>query len=193
MAIEDILRALDEQADAERDEIVERAGDEGKALLSDAREQAAKIRSQRMERVTSVIEPKAQQLVNAARLKNKRDLEAARAAAVTAVFEEAKQRLQALRSDRGAYEPVLRQLIQEAVSDSNGDSVAQVDPADSELAAGLVDGLQMTCTLESAETPSGGVTVLSCAGRIARRNTLDDRLELVRANSSASVAEMLFE
>jgi vacuolar-type H+-ATPase subunit E/Vma4 len=193
MAIEDILRALDDQADAERDEILERAGDERDAILSDARDQAARIRSQRMERAKSVVEPRAQQLVNAARLKNKRDLEAARAAAVTAVFDEARARLQALRNDRVAYEPILRRLIEEAVSGSDGDTVAQVDPADSEMAAGLVDGLQMTCSLESAATPSGGVTVLSCAGRIARRNTIEDRLELVRANSSAAVAEMLFE
>jgi vacuolar-type H+-ATPase subunit E/Vma4 len=193
MAIEDILRALDEQADAERDEILARAGDERDAILSDARDQAARIRSQRLERVKSVVEPKAQQLVNGARLKNKRDLEAARAAVVTAVFDEARVRLQALRNDPSAYEPVLRALIQEAMSGSDGVTVAQVDPADAEMAAGLVDGLQMTCSLESAVTPGGGVTVLSCAGRIARRNTMEDRLELVRANSSAAVAEMLFE
>jgi vacuolar-type H+-ATPase subunit E/Vma4 len=193
MAIEDILRALDEQADAERVEILERAEAEAEAILSDARDQATKTRSARMDRVKAVVEPKAQQIVNGARLQNKRDLEAARAAAVTAVFDQAQVRLHALRNDRAAYEPILRGLIQEAVSDSNGDSVARVDPADSDMAAGLVSDLQMTCALETGATPSGGVTVLSCAGRVARRNTLDDRLELVRANNNAAVAGMLFE
>lgn len=192
MAIEDILRALDDQADAERADIEQRAQVEADTIITEAREQAARIRDQRMDRVKSVVEPKAQTIVNAARLANKRDLEAARAAAVSDVFDKAGERLSGLRSDSAKYESVMRGLIEEAVSDANGDSVLQVDPADRELAAALTQRLNVSCTLEAAQIPYGGVTVLSGGGRVARKNTLRDRLELVRAGSSSAVAEILF-
>jgi vacuolar-type H+-ATPase subunit E/Vma4 len=192
MAIEDILKALDEQARAECDQIAADAQGEADRILEEAREQAEKIKSHRMTRVQTTVEPKAQQLVNAARLANKREIESVRVRAVDSVFDDALVRLKTLRNDPREYEPLLRGLLKEAAQNSNGDSEALVDPADEALARELIRDMQLTCTLEAAVTPYGGVTVTSCAGKVARRNTLEDRLEQVRSTSRAAVAEMLF-
>jgi V/A-type H+-transporting ATPase subunit E len=177
MAIEDILRALDEQARAECDQITADAHGEADRVIAEAREQADRIKTQRMTRVQSTVEPKAQQLVNAARLANKREIEGVRMQAVDSVFDDALERLKTLRSDPQRYEPLLRGLLKEAAE---------------ALARDLIRDMDLTCTLGSAATPYGGVTVMSCAGRVARRNTLEDRLEQVRSSSRAAVAEILF-
>jgi vacuolar-type H+-ATPase subunit E/Vma4 len=192
MAIEDILRALDDQARAECDQITADAQAEADRVVAEAREQADRIKTQRMTRVQTTVEPKAQQIVNAARLANKREVEAVRMQAVDSVFDEALQRLKVLRSDPQKYEPLLRGLLKEAAESTNGDSEALVDPSDEALARDLIRDMDLTCTLDSAVTPYGGVTVMSCAGRVARRNTLEDRLEQVRSSSRAAVAQMLF-
>jgi V/A-type H+-transporting ATPase subunit E len=192
MAIEDILTALDEQARAECDQITADARAEAGRIVAEAQEQADRIKAQRMTRVQSTVEPKAQQLVNGARLANKREIEAVRMKAVDSVFDEALERLKTLRNDPQVYEPLLRALLTEAGQNTNGDSEALVDPADEALARELIRDMDLTCTLGATATPYGGVTVLSCAGRVARRNTLEDRLEQVRSTSRAAVAEMLF-
>jgi vacuolar-type H+-ATPase subunit E/Vma4 len=192
MAIEDILKALDEQALAECDQIAADAQAEAARILADAREQADRVKSQRMTRVQSTVEPKARQLVNAARLANKREIEAVRMRAVDAVFDDALERLKVLRSDPREYEPLLKGLLGEAAQNTNGDSEALVDPADEMMARELIRDMGLTCTLGAAATPYGGVTVMSFAGKVARRNTLDDRLEQVRVTSRAAVAEILF-
>jgi V/A-type H+-transporting ATPase subunit E len=192
MAIEDILKALDEQARAECDQIAADAQGEADRILAEAREQADRIKSQRMARVQSSVEPKAKQLVNAARLANKREIESVRMRAVDSVFDDALERLKVLRNDPQEYKPLLRDLLKEAAQNSNGDSEALVDPADETLARELIRDMGLTCTVEAEATPYGGVTVTSLAGKVARRNTLDDRLEQVRSTSRAAVAELLF-
>jgi vacuolar-type H+-ATPase subunit E/Vma4 len=192
MAIEDILKALDDQACEECDQISADAKAESDRIVEEATEQAERIKAQRMARVQATVEPKALQIVNAARLANKREIEAVRMGAVDSAFDEALERLKGLRGDRGRYEPLMRSLLKEAAAGANGDAGLLVDPADEPLARDLVRDMDLTCEIQAVATPYGGVTVTSCAGKVARRNTLDDRLEQVRSTSRAAVAEILF-
>ncbi len=192
MAIEDILKALDEQACEECDQITADAKEEADRIIAEAQEQGERIKAQRMARVKAMIEPKAQQMVNAARLTNKREIEAVRMKAVDSVFDEALERLKGLRDDPKKYEPLMKSLLKEAAEGADGESRAVVDQADEALAAELIREMDITCTLETAAMPYGGVTVMACEGKIAHRNTLDDRLDQVRATSRAAVAGVLF-
>jgi vacuolar-type H+-ATPase subunit E/Vma4 len=190
MAIDDILRALDEQADADCAKTVERAQAEAEAILRDAREQAEAAKAARLERARAQVEPRVDQLVNSARLQNKRDIDAARAAAIDEVFDDAAAKLGALRDDPDSYGKLLKALLDEALAGGEGQAEAIVDQADVALLTPMVS--TTTCTVTAAQTPQGGVTVLTCEGKVARRNTLEDRLDAVRRTSASDVAEMLF-
>ena len=190
MAIDDILRALDEQAASDCGTIVDQAHAEAEAILRDARQQAGAAKAARLERARAQVEPRVGQLINSARLQNKRDIDAARAVAIEDVFDDAARKLAALRDDPESYSKLLKGLLDEAMAGSDGDIEAVVDEADLALLASMVS--TTTCTLTAAETPLGGVTVLTCNGKVARRNTLEDRLEAVRRSSASDVAEMLF-
>ena len=185
MAIDDILRALDEQADADCRNVVEQARADAEAILRDAREQAEAAKKARLERAHSQVEPRAGQLLNSARLQNKRDIDAVRAAAIEAVFDDAADALGLLREDPDRYSKLLKALLDEAMVGSEGDVVlAVVDEADMALVAPMVS--TATCTVTRAESPQTGVTVLASEGKVARRNTLADRLAAVRTRQGTS-------
>jgi vacuolar-type H+-ATPase subunit E/Vma4 len=190
MAMDDILKALEEQAESDCAEIIDQAKAEADAILRDAREQAEAAKEARLQRTRAQVEPRASQLVNSARLQNKRDIEAARAAAIEEVFDAAGRKLAELRGDPAAYGVLLKALLDEALAGSEGDAEALVDQADVALLAPVVSSV--TCTVTAAETPMGGVTVMTCDGKVARRNTLEDRLEAVHRSSTSQVAEILF-
>ena len=190
MAIDDILRALDEQAAADCRDVVDQARAEAEAITRDAREQAEAARAARMERAHSQVEPRAGQLLNSARLQNKRDIDAVRAAAIEQVFDDAAGALGLLREDPEEYSKLLKALLDEAMAGSEGDTEAIVDEADMALIAPMV--ASTTCTVTRAATPQTGVTVMAREGKVARRNTLADRLAAVRRSSASEVAEILF-
>ena len=190
MAIAAILTALDEQASSERQEIIEQAKAEAAAIIRDAGEQARTHKEARLARAHAVVEPKVAQMINAARLQNKRDIEAARAKAIDEVFAEARERLSHLRKDPARYEVLFRALVAEALETNGEAATAVIDAADEELAGRVVTA--GTCSLQTSETPCGGVTILTCEGKVARRNTLDDRLNAVERSGTAKVAELLF-
>jgi len=190
MAMDDILRALDEQAETDCAEITDQAKAEADAILRDAGEQAEFAKAARLERARAQVEPRADQLINSARLQNKRDIEAAKAAAIDAVFTEAADKLAHLRKDPDSYSRLLKALFDEAIAGQEGQAEAIVDEMDVALLAPLVSAA--TCTVAASSTAQEGVTVLTREGRVARRNTIEDRLDAVRRESSSQVAEILF-
>ena len=190
MAIDDILIALDEQAKSEREEIIDQAKAEAAAIIRDAGEQANAAKEARLARARALVEPKVAQMINAARLQNKRDIEAARAKAIDEVFEDARGRLSQLRNDPQRYEKLFTALAAEALGADKETATAVIDAADEELARRVV--ATTTCALQTSPTPCGGVTILTSEGKVARRNTLEDRLHSVQRSSAAQVAELLF-
>jgi vacuolar-type H+-ATPase subunit E/Vma4 len=190
MAIADILRALDDQAEADCKKIVEQAHAEAEAIKRDATEQAEAAKTARLERAHGQVEPRVGQLINSTRLQNKREIDAVRAEAIEAVFTDAASKLGVLRSESKEYPTLLEALLREALAGNEGSAEAIVDQADMALLAPVV--ATTTCTLTASATPQGGVTVMTCDGKVARRNTLADRLEAVRRSSASDVAEILF-
>lgn len=190
MAIADILRALDDQAQADCEKIVEQAHAEAEAIKRDAQEQAEAAKTARLDRAHAQVEPRVGQLINSTRLQNKREIDAVRAEAIEAVFADASSKLGVLRSDSKDYPALLKALLREALEGNDGAAEAIVDESDMALLAPVV--ATTTCTLTASQTPQSGVTVLTCDGKVARRNTLADRLEAVRRTSASDVAEILF-
>jgi vacuolar-type H+-ATPase subunit E/Vma4 len=190
MAIEDIFRALEEQADAEIAEILRVAELQAKAIENEAREEAERITQGRVAAASEAAQAKANKMVNAARLEAKRRLAAVREAAADEVFAEAARRLAAMRGTK-EYEAVFRALAEEALAGVDGPCEMHVAPEDAKLAAETVKALGADCTVVSSDDTIGGLTVTYDGGRVVRRNTFESRLAKVRELASAQVAEVL--
>jgi vacuolar-type H+-ATPase subunit E/Vma4 len=190
MAIEDIFRALEEQAESEVQEILRVAKAQAKSIESEAKEEAERITDSRVSAAEAVVRAKAGKSVNAARLEAKRALAAVREAAVDSVFATAAERLATMRGTP-AYAAVFEALVSEAAAGIEDECVMLVAPEDAALAAKVAKGLGTPCTVDATLDTIGGVSLTYDGGRIVRQNTFESRLAKVRGLAAATVAETL--
>ena len=190
MAIEDIFRALEEQADAEVNEILRIAQVQADAVVQEATDEAERITQARVDAAGETVAAKSAKAVNATRLQARRDLAAVRDSAVDRVFALAAEKLAAMRGS-AAYETVLKGLISEATAGVEGACELLVVPEDAALAEKTVAELGASCTVSPTLESIGGAVVSYDGGRVVRRNTFESRLEKVRGLAQAKVAEVL--
>lgn len=190
MAIEDIFRALEEQADAEVSQILHAATVQADAVEHEARDEADRITGARVEAADHAVRTKATKAVNAARLQVRRDLAEVRDNAVDAVFTEATKRLAAMRGT-AEYERVFAALAKEAFTSVDAECDVQVAPADAALAKKVMDELGMKGTVSPTLDTIGGLVVSTHDGRVVRRNTFESRMQKARSVAGAKVAEVL--
>lgn len=191
MALEDIFSALEQQADKEIAEILQDAQDQAAMIIEDATDQADELRAARVERTEKSTRAQASQSLNAARLEAKKRIAAVKEAAVESVFEGATGPLANLRGSE-RYEQIFEALTSEAVAGFEGELEIYVDKADEALATSVMSKLGVNASLKAEIETSGGLMVTTGGGRIARRNTFEDRLEKVRQRAQADVAGVLF-
>jgi V/A-type H+-transporting ATPase subunit E len=190
MAIEDIFRALEEQADAEVSEVLRIAQVQADAIVHEATDEAERITQARVQAAEESGRARTAKTVNAARLQARRDLAAVRDEAVDRVFTLAAEKLAATRGS-ASYEAVFKALAEEAMAGVEGECELLVASADAELAKRVVGEIGARCTVSPTLDTIGGVVVASDGGRIVRQNTFESRLAKVRGLAQAKVAEVL--
>ncbi len=191
MALEDIFRALDQQADDECEQLLQEARDHADVIAADAEEQAESTRAAHVAEVERVTRARASQNVNAARLEARKRVAAVKQRAVEHAFERAGAMLKDVRaSDR--YPRVFDALAKETLAGVTGDVTVQVDPADADLARSTLSQMGTGGDMSTDLSTAGGLAVVLSGGRIVRRNTLEDRLAKVRELDQAAVAERIF-
>lgn len=191
MAIEDIFRALEVQADEECRLILEGAKAQAKAIEEGARDESKRIRDHRVEVADVSVRARAQHLLNAARLANRKATAAAKDGGVEGVFAEAGRQLAGLRGTR-EYERIFRSLAEEALNGAEGDVVVRVDPADATLAIAILADGGWRGEVEADLHTIGGITVVSNGGTVIRRNTFEDRIHKARPLVQSQISETLF-
>lgn len=190
MAIEDIFRALEEQADEEVNRILHAATVQADAVEHEARDEAERITTSRVMAAEEIVQAKAARSLNAARLQVRRDLAAVRDEAVESAFEEAARRLSTMRGTPG-YEGVFMALTQEACAGLSTECELQVAPEDEALAERVATELGLTFTVSPTLDTIGGLVVSTQGGRVVRRNTFESRLQKAGSLVGTRVAEVL--
>jgi len=191
MALEDIFRALEEQAEQECQQILEDAHDQSDAILEEAQEQAEEIRNKLVTETEKATRLTASQSINSSRLENKKKIAAIKQDAVVGIFDKVLQKAQNLRGS-SSYEATFKALAEEAIEGLEGDVQVLVDPADADLASSTLSKMGVSSEVKPDISTSGGVVVVTGGGRIMRRNTIEDRLEKIEPHIQADVAEILF-
>ncbi|GAB4280130.1 MAG: hypothetical protein Kow0056_14150 [Coriobacteriia bacterium] len=191
MAIEDIFRALEEQAESDCANIIGSAKAQADGIIEDAEAKAEEIRRATVQAAEAHARSEAGHVLNAAKLAAKKSMASAKGEAIEEVFQEALDELSRIR-ESGDYETLFEDLLREAAEGVEGEFTVQVDPADEDLARKSVKRLGLAAKVEPALSTSGGVVVSMAGGRILRRNTLESRLERVRSLAQSRVAGVLF-
>ena len=191
MAIEDILKALDEQAQADCDAVVEEAREHAKLIIDEGEREAQQIHDRFGRQAERVANSEAAKKVNAARLESKMTVSSVKGDAVTHVFDGALNKLAEVRSGRD-YEALFSALAQEALAGLDGPVTIQVADSDAALAARAAQAAGLEASIDPTLKTAGGLVVEAYGGRVVRRNTLEDRLDRTRQLIQADVAKVLF-
>jgi len=190
MAIEDILKALQEQAEADCDAIIADAKEHAKLILEDAERDAAKVHEDFAQQVERVAKAGAARLINSARLEAKMEVSSAKGEGVASVFSSAGDKLTSLRSV--GYDRLFDALADEALASASGEVSIHVAEADVERGKRVAAAKGLSVVVTGDLDTAGGVVVESQGGRVILRNTLEDRLERVGQLVQTDVAKALF-
>jgi vacuolar-type H+-ATPase subunit E/Vma4 len=190
MAIEDILKALDDQAQADCDAVIGEAREHAKLIVEEAQREADDIHGGFVRQVERVASTDASKTVNAARLQAKMTVSTVKGDGVASAFNGA---MSALPSLRGAgYDRLFAALAAEAFAGVSGDVSVHVAADDVALARDAAAAAGLTADVAGDLDTAGGLVVETAGGHIIRRNTLEDRLDRSRQLVQAEVAKVLF-
>jgi vacuolar-type H+-ATPase subunit E/Vma4 len=170
MALDDLLRAIEAEADEER-LLAEREMAASAAAVVDAARREAPIREAQLAGAPEAESRAAAERVRAlARLQAAVAVRVAREEAYVSLLGRVRENLSALRGS-AAYPQVFRSLLDESRAALPEAGELRVDPRDAELAASMAGDLRVAAVLDT----SGGLELAGDDGRTIR-NTLEERL-----------------
>lgn len=183
-----LLKALEDEADAQCSLIVAEAEEEAERVTASAEKEAEEARRKRITALRRTMERErtsdlnaARTRVNSARLKVRHDL-------IEEVMKEAVERFRKLPGKE--YSALLNRLYHEALDEVHHKTgvrpLVHVNPAD----AGLLDTDE--ADLKPDESVSLGVVITDPAGRLRSENTLGARLERARKSLVPLIDGILF-
>lgn len=192
MSIEDILQALDDECREECREIFRRAEQEAKQIMDRAQAEAEAIRRSRLEKLEAEARSESVSMLYSARLKAKNAVISAKERMAEEALREAERSLEGLR-ERPDYPAILEGLVREGLTRISGKVVLRVDPADRELAEGIMRGLGIDYELRDDIRTLGGAVVSDAAERVTVINTVEERLNRAREKLRMQVSKVLFD
>jgi vacuolar-type H+-ATPase subunit E/Vma4 len=194
LALEDILRALEEKADTRIEVIESETGQRVQEILAEVDKDAARTRRMRLKKVEDQIRSEATGIVYSASLKAKNQLIKAQEETVDEAFKVAEQRLADLHKQQD-YPKVLEVLLDECLEFfPEGEVLVQVRADDRGGVERMLSDRGRTFTV--SQTPleaSGGLVVSSPDSQIVVSNTFDSRLARAKDHLRLEISKALFE
>ncbi|MCL2503668.1 MAG: V-type ATP synthase subunit E [Coriobacteriia bacterium] len=191
MALEDIFRALEEQADSDIGAMLADAQEGAEAIVERARSEADAARDTRVADAERDAVARNSQSLNSARLDARKRVANVKECVVSEVFAEAASALAEMRK-RPDYDKMFRGLADEALSGVDGAFEVLVDPADVDLAKKVLAEKGLIAEVKPGLSTVGGLIVATNNGSVLRRNTFEERLKKLRGLAQADVAEIVF-
>lgn len=192
MAVEDILRALEEKAAAQIEVIRAEALQRVAEITSEVDRDAERTRRVKLKKVEDAVRSEATAIVYSASLKAKNELIKAQEETVDEAFRMAEKRLAELHGDE-RYPAVLGRLLDGALEYFEGEVVLQVRPDDRERVEEMLRQRQRPCRiLDIPLEASGGLVARSPGGEVVVLNTFDSRLEKARDRLRLAISSTLF-
>ena len=191
MGLEDIFRALEEQAAKDSEAVLVEARAHADAIVQEAEHEATRVRETHVAEAAKTARLRSAQDLNSTKLEARKRLAAVKESAVSEVFDKAMDELVRVR-ESAEYPAAFRRLADEALEGVSGEFAVLVDPADVALAESVLAEKGLSAEVRGDLSTAGGVVISTENGRVMRRNTLEDRLDKLRGLAQADVAEILF-
>lgn len=191
MALDDMLRTIEEEGEKRRQEILKRAGDEAKEIVKRAKEEAEAIKSEYIRRADSALQGEKARILGDAKLFVKKQVIQAKEKHIEEAFAEIAGEFEAMRTSE-EYAKYFRRLLKETVANAEGKLIVSVDKRDEKVASEAISEMSLDCELRTDLTCLGGLRATTLDGRITLTNTFDSRLERAKQFLKPEVATALF-
>ena len=186
MAIEEILSALDMQAEAEIDRISNEARAEAEAITQAAQQEADRAGDIYVADAIKEATAAADREKNAEHTAHRRRVADTHREVFEEVFVRAGEKIKSIRTT-AEYPAIMSYLVADATADLGSNYILHIDPRDKQLVSEVCKGMACAFDIETA----GGVVVTSADGRIRRSSTFEDRLRRISENHIELVSEVL--
>ncbi len=191
----DLAALLDKEASAEIESIHSEAQERASEIVAEAEEDAEQLvakreRAAKQQRDAALVRARSSAELEAASMRLKAQQEA-----IESVFDEARDRIDAVVSDDSKYTPVFKTLLQQAVAglDNPKDMTVVVNPDETSVAKKVVDALDLDVEVSTDAQLHGGVRLKAAKGSNSIENTLAGRLDALRDELASEVSEVLLQ
>jgi vacuolar-type H+-ATPase subunit E/Vma4 len=192
LALEDILRALEDNAEDRIEAIKQDTQQRVNEIVSEVEKEASRSKRLRLKKVQDAIKSECTGIVYSASLKAKNELIKAQEETVYEAFRLAEQRLAGLHSNE-EYPKIFELLLDECLEILDGEVVLRVRADD----RGLLDKLMANRDVpySISETPleaSGGLVAGSPDGEVIVYNSFESRLSKAKETLRLEISNALF-
>ena len=191
MALDDMLRAIEEEGDARCKQILDNAEVEAAEILKNAKEEAKRVREEYITRAEATMFGEKTRILSDAKLYVKKQVIQAKEKHIEDAFDSVASEFEAMRT-RPEYASYFRRLLDETAANAEGNLVISVDRRDEKVARDAVAAAGLDCELRTDISTLGGLKAITADGRIVLTNTIDSRLERAKQFLKPEVATKLF-
>jgi len=191
MALDDILRAIEEEGEARCKEILDNAKAEAAEILKNAKEEAKSVIEEYVSRAEATMYGEKTRILSDAKLYVKKQVIQAKEEHIEDAFDNVASELEAMRK-RPEYARYFRRLLDETAANAEGNLIISVDRRDEKVARDAVAAAGLDCELRTDISTLGGLKAITADGRIVLTNTIDSRLERAKQFLKPEVATKLF-
>ena len=193
MALEDILRAMEEQAGTEVVRIKTQAENEASAIAAKAEEEAREIKARHLagSDLLGRLQNERARLLNEAKRVALHRLMATRESLLGEAFGAAEAQLTRLR-EKPEYPEYLARLTQEVVGELGRELRILVDARDAGLMRRITAQLGVEAEISTGLNSRGGLEATTPDGRIGVVNTVEARLKRAEGYLRREIASLLF-
>lgn len=193
MAIEGILVAIDKQARAEAQAVVDAAQERADLILHDAERSALEKRERYVAEECERAKLAAARSLHSTRIANRRLLSDVKTQAYEKLYQKAEDKLTELRGCP-EYPKIFHDLVRDALIGLGEDIILWVDPLDMDLAKETVGNLefeQVAIEIKPSIATIGGIQASNSDGRILCDNTFEARLHRLQTEQLSEIMEVL--
>ena len=186
----ELLKVIEQEAEAERQRIVESGQKEVREILEKAQTEALQL-EQKFE-ADSLAQEKTEiaKADSTANLQAMAILLATKSRIIEQIFEEAYDKIQKIPADK--YKKALKIMIQEAAGELSGDLVIKSSPDDQKTVQEITKALKLKAEVKADPLMKEGVVVSDQTESSSILNRFSDRLKRARPALVARISEILW-
>lgn len=191
MALDDMLRALENEGRSAQAEILKSAKNQAADIVKAAKAQTAEIEALYTDRVNRSIEDETAKMLTEARRHVERSASKTKDKIIEDVFAGSLAELKKTR-ESADYERVFGRLAHDAIARAEGHVIVHVDPRDQALAESVLSKTKFDYELMTDISTDGGLVISAEQGRVVIDNTVESRAARARVFMKGVVAARLF-